>query len=109
MNKLASLDYIAIFVYMAMMAGIGIFLGKYVKNIGDYFKGGNAIPWVSGAISNFMTKFSTFIFVAYAGIAYQHGFVALTLIWSTVLPARVGVVFSARRWRRAGVMTPMEL
>ena len=93
---------------MLLMAGIGLFLGKFVKNIGDYFKGGNAIPWVSGAISNFMTKFSTFIFVAYAGIAYQHGFVALTLIWSTVLPALLGVAIFAKRWRRAGIMTPTE-
>ncbi|KAA0988782.1 sodium:solute symporter family transporter [Dyadobacter aurulentus] len=109
MQTLSTLDYWAIGIYMLLMAGIGLFLGKFVKNIGDYFKGGNAIPWVSGAISNFMTKFSTFIFVAYAGIAYQHGFVALTLIWSTVLPALVGVAFFAKRWRRAGVMTPMEL
>lgn len=109
MQTLSTLDYWAIGIYMLLMAGIGVFLGKFVKNIGDYFKGGNAIPWVSGAISNFMTKFSTFIFVAYAGIAYQHGFVALTLIWSTVLPALVGVAFFAKRWRRAGVMTPMEL
>jgi SSS family solute:Na+ symporter len=108
MNKLQPLDYIAIVVYMSMMAGIGIFLGRYIKNIGDYFKGGNAIPWISGAISNFMTKFSTFIFVAYAGIAYQDGIVALTLIWSTVLPAICGVLFFAKRWRRAGIITPME-
>ncbi|WP_046243311.1 sodium:solute symporter family protein [Hymenobacter terrenus] len=109
MQTLKLLDYWAIAIYMALMAGIGLFLGKFIKNIGDYFKGGNAIPWVSGAISNFMTKFSTFMFVAYAGIAYQHGFVALTLIWSTVLPALVGVAIFAKRWRRAGVMTPMEL
>ncbi len=109
MQTLTTLDYWAVAIYMLLMAGIGLFLGKFIKNIGDYFKGGNAIPWVSGAISNFMTKFSTFIFVAYAGIAYEHGFVALTLIWSTVLPALVGVAFFAKRWRRAGVMTPMEL
>lgn len=108
MQTLTTLDYWAIAIYMLLMAGIGLFLGKFVKNIGDYFKGGNAIPWVSGAISNFMTKFSTFIFVAYAGIAYEHGLVALTLIWSTVLPALIGVAFFARRWRRAGIMTPME-
>ncbi|MBD2754367.1 sodium:solute symporter family protein [Spirosoma validum] len=108
MQTLQQLDYWAIAIYMLLMAGIGLFLGKFVKNIGDYFKGGNAIPWVSGAISNFMTKFSTFIFVAYAGIAYQHGFVALTLIWSTVLPALLGVAIFAKRWRRAGIMTPME-
>ena len=108
MNTLQPLDYTAITIYMVMMAGIGIFLGKYIKNTGDYFKGGNAIPWVSGAISNFMTKFSTFIFVAYAGIAYSDGIVALTLIWSTVLPALIGVAFFAKRWRRAGVITPVE-
>ena len=109
MQTLQTLDYWAIVIYMALMAGIGLFLGKFVQNVGDYFKGGNAIPWVSGAISNFMTKFSTFMFVAYAGIAYQHGFVALTLIWSTVLPALVGVAIFAKRWRRAGILTPMEL
>ena len=108
MNVLRPLDYTAIVIYMLLMAGIGLFLGRFVKNIGDYFKGGNAIPWVSGAISNFMTKFSTFIFVAYAGIAYQDGIVALTVIWSTVLPALMGVLFFAKRWRRAGVITPME-
>jgi len=108
MQTLQPLDYWAIAIYMALMAGIGLFLGKFVKNIGDYFKGGNAIPWVSGAISNFMTKFSTFMFVAYAGIAYEHGFVALTLIWSTVLPALLGVLIFAKRWRRAGILTPME-
>lgn len=109
MQTLQTLDYWAIVIYMALMAGIGLFLGKFVQNVGDYFKGGNAIPWVSGAISNFMTKFSTFMFVAYAGIAYQHGFVALTLIWSTVLPALVGVAIFAKRWRRTGILTPMEL
>src|SRR5690606_34589665 len=108
MNTLQPLDYTAIIIYMVLMAGIGIFLGKYIKNTGDYFKGGNAIPWISGAISNFMTKFSTFIFVAYAGIAYSDGIIALTLIWSTVLPALLGVAFFAKRWRRAGVITPVE-
>ncbi len=108
MQTLQTLDYAAIAVYMVLIAGIGIFLGKYVNNIGDYFKGGSGIPWVTGAISNFMTKFSTFIFVAYAGIAYQHGLVALTLIWSTVLPALFAVAVYAKKWRRAGIMTPIE-
>ncbi|HZH66119.1 MAG TPA: sodium:solute symporter family protein [Flavisolibacter sp.] len=108
MNSLQTLDYVAIAVYMLLMAGIGLFLGRFVKNIGDYFKGGNSIPWVSGAISNFMTKFSTFIFVAYAGIAYSDGMIAITLIWSTVLPALVGAAVFAKRWRRAGISTPME-
>ena len=108
MNQLKTLDYIAIVLYMLMMSGIGIFLGRFVKNINDYFKGGNGVSWIAGGISNFMTKFSTFIFVAYAGIAYSDGLVAITVIWSTVFPSLIAIGFFAKRWKRAGIMSPVE-
>jgi Na+/proline symporter len=102
MNKLQTLDYVAIVLYMVMMSGIGIFLGRFVKNINDYFKGGSGVSWIAGGISNFMTKFSTFIFVAYAGIAYSDGLVAITVIWSTVFPSLIAIGLFAKRWKRAG-------
>ncbi len=108
MNKLQQLDYITIIIYMVMMAGIGIFLGKYIKNIGDYFKGGSGVSWIAGGISNFMTKFSTFVFVAYAGIAYSDGLVAITLMWSTILPSLLAVFIYAKLWKRAGIISPVE-
>ena len=108
MNKLQSLDYIIIITYMVLMAGIGIFLGKYIKNIGDYFKGGSGVSWIAGGISNFMTKFSTFVFVAYAGIAYSDGLVAVTLMWSTILPSLLAVFIYAKIWKRAGIISPVE-
>ncbi len=108
MPTLQPLDYAAIVLYMVMMAGIGIFLGRFVKNINDYFKGGSGVSWIAGGISNFMTKFSTFIFVAYAGIAYEHGLVAITVLWSTIFPSLVAVFYFAKRWKRAGVVSPVE-
>jgi len=108
MNKLQQLDYITIIIYMLMMAGIGVFLGKYIKNISDYFKGGSAVSWIAGGISNFMTKFSTFVFVAYAGIAYSDGLVAITLMWSTILPSLFAVFIYAKLWKRAGIISPVE-
>jgi SSS family solute:Na+ symporter len=108
MNKLQLLDYITIIIYMVLMAGIGIFLGKYIRNIGDYFKGGTAVSWVAGGISNFMTKFSTFVFVAYAGIAYSDGLVAITVMWSTVFPSLLAVFVYAKLWKRAGIISPVE-
>ena len=108
MNQLQTLDYAAIVLYMVMMSGIGIFLGRFVKNINDYFKGGSGVSWVAGGISNFMTKFSTFIFVAYAGIAYSDGLIAITVIWSTVFPSLIAIGFFAKRWKRAGIMSPVE-
>ncbi len=101
MNRLQQLDYITIIIYMVMMAGIGVFLGKYIKNISDYFKGGSAVSWIAGGISNFMTKFSTFVFVAYAGIAYSDGLVSITLMWSTILPSLLAVAVYAKLWKRA--------
>ena len=108
MNQLQTLDYITIIVYMIMMLGIGIFLGKYINNISDYFKGGSGVSWIAGGISNFMTKFSTFVFVAYAGIAYSDGVIAIVLIWSTIFPSIVAVYFYAHRWKRAGIISPVE-
>jgi solute:Na+ symporter, SSS family len=108
MNQLKTIDYAAIVLYMIMVSGIGIYLGRYVKNINDYFKGGNSVSWVANGISNFMTMFSTSIFVAYAGIAYTHGLVALTVIWCSVPPSVFAALVLAKRWQRAGIMSPVE-
>jgi SSS family transporter len=108
MHALGTFDYVAIAVYMALMAGVGIVLGRWIKDVGAYFKGGGTLPWPAAAVSNYMSMFSTFIFVAYAGIAYEHGLVAVTVIWCTVPPALVAAGVMAPRWRRAGIMTPVE-
>lgn len=108
MENLQALDYLAFVVYLTLMAGVGIFFGWFVKDISGYFKGGGVIPWPVAGISNYMSLFSTFVFVAYAGIAYEHGLVALTVIWCTVPPCIVAAVLLADRWRRAELTTPVE-
>ncbi len=107
-THLLNLDYVAIGIYVLLMAAIGLSFGWFIKDIGSYFKGGSAIPWMMSAISNFMALFSTFVFVAYAGIAYEHGLVSITVFWSTVPACIIGGVFLGRRWRRTGHTTPME-
>lgn len=108
MQHLQGLDYAAIGIYIALMAVIGLSFGWFVKDIGGYFTGGGAIPWVMSAVSNFMAWFSTFVFIAYAGIAYQHGLVAITVYWATVPACVVGAIVFAARWRRTGFTTPTE-
>jgi SSS family transporter len=107
-NGLTTLDTGAIAIYLALMAGIGGVMGLYVKNVKEYFAGGNAVPWHLGAISNYMTMMSTFVFVAHAGIAYKDGLVAIVILWSAVPATLFGTAFLAARWRRAGLMTPVE-
>ncbi|MDD4102102.1 MAG: sodium transporter [Kiritimatiellae bacterium] len=107
-NGLGTLDYTAIAIYLTLMAGIGVVMGLIVKNVKEFFAGGNNVPWHLGAVSNYMTMMSAFVFVAHAGIAYQDGLVALLILWSAVPAALAGTAFLASRWRRAGLVTPVE-
>lgn len=108
MENVQTLDHLVFLVYLALMAGVGVFFGWFVKDMAGYFKGGGVIPWPVAGISNYMSMFSTFVFVAYAGIAYEHGLVALTVIWCTVPPCVLAAKVFAHRWRRAELTTPVE-
>lgn len=105
---LQQLDYVAVFIYIVLMGVISFSFGRLVKDVGSYFNGGGAIPWVMATITNFMGLFSTFVFVAYAGIAYKWGLVACTVFWTTVPACVIGGVFFGRYWRRTGHSTPMQ-
>lgn len=105
---LVTLDYALIVAYLILMAFIGVFFGWFIKDVGSYLKGGNTIPWIISGISNFMSMFSTFVFVAYAGIAYEHGLVSIVVFWSTIPACIVAGKFFAARWRRAQLTTPIE-
>jgi hypothetical protein len=52
MESLQQLDYIAIGMYLSLMAGIGFFFKWFVKDIHSYTKGSGAIPWMLASISN---------------------------------------------------------
>lgn len=108
MKYLQNLDYVAIVIYLLLMAGIGFFFKWFVKDINSYTKGSGTIPWMVASISNFMGLFSTFVFVAYAGIAYEHGLVSVTVFWCTVPPCIIAALVFAKRWRRSGVSSPVQ-
>ena len=108
MIHLQQLDYVAILIYIVLMGVIGLSFGWFVKDVGSYFKGGGTIPWMMATITNFMGLFSTFVFVAYAGIAYEYGLVAITVFWTTVPACIIAGIYFGKRWRRTGHTTPVE-
>lgn len=107
-NTLQQLDYLAIVIYLLIMAGVGTFFGWFIKDIKGYFKGGNTIPWSIAGVSNFMGLFSTFVFIAYAGVAYEDGIVGVTVLWCTVIPCLFAAFYLGKRWLRSGIITPVE-
>ncbi|MBC6995144.1 sodium/solute symporter [Neolewinella lacunae] len=108
MGKLAALDYISMGIYLALMAGVGSFFGWFIKDIKGYFSGGNTIPWGISAVSNFMGSLSTFVFIAYAGIAYTDGLVGVTVLWGATLPFLFAALVIGKKWVRSRILTPVE-
>ena len=101
-------DHIIIAGYFLLLTLIGVYFWRKMKHVRDFFTGGNAIPWWLAGVSFYLTGFSAFTFVAYSEMAYRFGFVAVTLAWSSAAAMVIGTIFLAGRWRRAGLVSPVE-
>lgn len=107
--QLQSADLIVVAGYFLVLLAVGVYLQRFMRNAGDYFTGGNRMPWWLAGVSYYMTTFSAFAFVAYGEVAYLYGWVAVTLGWVAVPACLFAAYWAAPRWRRARVGTPVEL
>lgn len=105
---LQTADHIIIVGYFVLLMIIGVYFWRRMKHVRDFFTGGNAIPWWLAGVSFYLTGFSAFTFVAYSEMAYRFGFVSVTLAWSSAAGMVIGTIFLAGRWRRAGIISPVE-
>jgi len=101
-------DYLVIGAYFALVVYAGYYFSKYIKLAKDYFAAGNVMPWWLAGTSYFMASFSTLMFVIYNQIAYEYGFVAVTICWIGSSSVYISGHFLAHRWRRARILTPVE-
>jgi Na+/proline symporter len=101
-------DLAVLIAYFATMVVVGFAYSRQMKSLDLYFGGGKELSWWLGGISYVMAYVSALSIVVYAGLGYRYGLVALTLYWTTVPSTLVTTWLFARRWRRAGVLTPME-
>jgi SSS family transporter len=107
-TPLGTPDYVILGGYFVIMLGIGAYFWRFMKGMTDYFSGRNQIPWWLSGVSYYMTSFSTFLFVSYSQVGYEHGFVSVALGWMVIPAVLIGVLFFATRWRRARIDSPVE-
>ena len=105
---LQTADHIVIVGYFVLLIGIGFYFWKRMRNVREFFTGGNNIPWWLSGVSFYMTAFSAFTFVAYSEMAYRYGLVAVTLAWSAAAAMAFGTIVLAAKWRRARILSPVE-
>jgi solute:Na+ symporter, SSS family len=108
MKSMIHIDYIIIALYMLVMALIGVFVSRFNKSDGDYFKGGNKVPWLMSGLSFFIGGFSAYMFVAASAKAYHVGPACLVLFTSAAYGCVFSTIFLVKRWRRARITSPME-
>jgi SSS family transporter len=104
----APVDFAVIAAYMALMLGIGVYAMRFNRGASDYFKGGSRIHWLAAGLSSFMSGFSAWTFTGAAGLAYEHGLVAVLLYVGNACTFLLGYFVFAQRWRRARIGTVME-
>src|SRR5690349_24961349 len=90
---LNTLDLVVIILFFLSMVVIGILSYFKSKDAEDYFVAGGSLPWWLAGISHHVSGHSGAEFVAYAAVAYTHGF---TTFVGWAFPGGVAVIGTAK-------------
>ncbi|MEX1137554.1 MAG: sodium:solute symporter family protein [Balneolales bacterium] len=95
------LDWAVLVLFFLVMIIIGTWSYKKVGSSADFFIAGGKLPWWLSGISHHISGYSGAVFVAYAAIAYTHGF-TIYIWWSFMIAISVftGAFLIAPRWSR---------
>lgn len=103
-----TLDYIVIIIFCFIILVAGLAFGKQGKDMKSFFAAGGDVPWQINGIALFMSFFSAGTFVVWGSIAYQYGFVAVTIQWTMCIGGLLIGIFIAPRWKNARILTAGE-
>lgn len=101
-------DTAVVIVFSVFILLVGISFSRTGRNLKSFFAGGESVPWFIGGLSLFMSFFSAGTFVAWGAIAYQHGWVAVTIQWTMCIGALVTALYLAPKWKATGNLTAAE-
>ena len=68
------IDYIVLAGYFCVLIIMGIWGYTKIKSSADFYTAGGKLPWWLSGVSHHISGYSGAVFVAYAAIAYTHGF-----------------------------------
>jgi SSS family solute:Na+ symporter len=107
------LDWLVLGGYFFVMVAIGLWAKSRIHDSSDFFVAGGKMPWWLSGISHHMSGYSAAVFVGYAAIAYDQGFV-LYVWWAfgITFAMLVGAFVFVPRWprlrQRLGIISPLE-
>jgi len=108
--ELSILDWSIIIGFLIISLAIGISLkGKAEGSLANFFLGGRNLPWYIAGISMVATTFAADTPLAVSELVAQGGVSKNWLWWSFLAGGMLTTFFFSRYWRRANILTELEL
>lgn len=105
---MTTLDYWVIAIFSIGILVAGLSMSDRKADMKSYFGASGALPWWMSGLSLYMGFFSAGTFVVWGAIAYEQGWVAVTIQWTMAIAGFLIGRFIAPRWRQTGVLTAAE-
>lgn len=108
--ELTLIDWAIITAYVALALGVGLFFSRRAgKSLTEYFLSGRSLPWWAAGTSMVATTFAADTPLAVTGLVAKHGLAGNWFWWAFAMGGMLTVFVYARLWRRAEVLTDVEL
>lgn len=107
---MAALDWVVVISFLALLMVVGLSYTKQSgKSLEQFFLGGRNLPWWLAGLSMVATTFAADTPLAVTELVGQSGIAGNWLWWSFLAGGMLTTFFFAQLWRRAGVLTEVEL
>ena len=107
---LAPIDWSLIVAYFAGSIAIGLYYSRRAgTSTSEFFLSGRNLPWWLAGTSMVATTFAADTPLAVTELVATNGIAGNWLWWNMAFGGMLTVFFFARLWRRAGIMTDVEL
>lgn len=107
---MTALDWLVVAAYLAASLALGLWVARRgARNMAEFFVGGRAIPWWLAAASMAATTFNVDTPLYVAGRVARAGVAGNWEWWCFAFAHVLLAVLLAKLWRRANVVTDLEL
>jgi Na+/proline symporter len=107
---MSTLDWVVVIAYMAITLIIGLVLSRRAsRSLEEFFVGGRSIPWWLAGTSMAAITFNVDTPLYVSGLVIGRGIAGNWEWWSFVVAHVAMIYLFARLWRRAGILTDVEL
>jgi len=104
------LDWLIVAAYFVLSAAIGVYYTRRAgRSVEEFFLSGRRLTWWLAGTSMVATTFAADTPLAVTELVARNGIAGNWLWWNMAFGGVATVVFFARLWRRAGILTDVEL